>query len=174
MRPILSALSAALLLTAVPAGAQDAGARATMIGADGAQAGTVTFAQTPSGRLSVMVEMTGLPPGPHGFHVHETGACDPAGGFQSAGGHYAGGHAHGVMAADGPHPGDFPNVHVGENGVLKVEFFADGLTISDGEFPLMDADGSAVVVHSDPDDYQSQPSGNAGARIACGVVEQPS
>lgn len=151
------------------------GATAKMAGADGADAGTVTFTQTPSGILHVVVEMTNLAPGSHGFHIHEKGACDAAGGFESAGGHYAGGKEHGVMNPKGAHPGDFPNVHVGENGVLKAEFFTERLSLGDGgENPLMDADGSAVVLHADPDDYQSHPAGHAGNRIACGVIEQPS
>lgn len=148
---------------------------AKMAGADGADAGTVTFTQTPSGLLHVVVEMTNLAPGSHGFHIHEKGACDAAGGFDSAGGHYAGGKEHGVMNPKGAHAGDFPNVHVGENGVLKAEFFTERLSLGEGGVnPLMDADGSAVVLHADPDDYQSHPAGHAGNRIACGVIEQPS
>lgn len=171
-KPIVRA-AAALMLLSAPALAQHASATANLIDAEGREIGTVTFTETPSGHLVVMVEAAGLPPGPHGFHVHERGQCDPGDGFESAGGHHAGEHDHGVMAEDGPHPGDFPNVHVGADGVLKVEFFAPGLSIGDGEHPLMDADGSAVIIHADPDDYESQPSGNAGARIVCGVVEQP-
>jgi Cu-Zn family superoxide dismutase len=80
---------------------------------------------------------------------------------------------HGVMAEGGPHPGDFPNVHVEENGVLQAEFFTDRLSMEEGgENTLFDEDGSAVVIHADPDDYSSQPSGEAGDRLACGVVEQ--
>jgi Cu-Zn family superoxide dismutase len=176
---IRKALSMAILggaLAASPvAFAQDVQqARALMLGADGSDAGTITIDRMKSGYLRIMVEMTGLPPGPHGFHVHEKGACDAAGKFESAGGHYAAGHQHGIEVEGGPHPGDFPNIHVGADGVLKVEFFSNELGIADGDHPLLDADGSAFVVHADPDDYQSQPSGNSGDRIACGVVEQAS
>lgn len=150
-------------------------ATAMMKGADGAEMGQVTFNQTASGMLHVVVEMTDLPPGAHGFHVHENGECDGAGGFESAGGHYAGGKEHGTMAEGGPHPGDFPNVNVGQDGVLKAEFFTDRMSLAEGaETPLIDDNGSAVVVHANPDDYSSQPSGEAGDRIACGVIEQPS
>jgi Cu-Zn family superoxide dismutase len=178
------AAAAATPLTLSPAFAQMAAsppstgpatATAKMAGVDGADVGTVTFTQTPSGILHVVVEMTNLAPGSHGFHIHEAGACDAAGNFDSAGGHYAGGKEHGVMNPKGAHAGDFPNVHVGENGVLKAEFFTERLSLGDGgENPLMDADGSAVVLHADPDDYQSHPAGHAGSRIACGVIEQPS
>lgn len=173
MRAVLVSLFTAALL--LPAAAQDAGASATarMATADEREAGTVTFRQTRSGMLQVIVEMTGLEPGPHGFHVHETGRCDASRGFKSAGGHLAGGKRHGVDSADGPHGGDFPNAHVGQEGVLKVEFFTDRLSLSGGETGLLDGDGSAVIVHASPDDHVSDPSGDAGDRIACGVVEQP-
>jgi len=145
-----------------------------MAGADGADNGTVTFRPTKSGMLNIVVEMTNLPPGSHGLHIHEKGACDPAGGFESAGGHYAGGKEHGIDNESGPHAGDLPNVHVGENGVLKVELFTDRLSLGEGGTnPLMDADGSAVVLHQDPDDYASDPSGHSGHRISCGVIGQP-
>ena len=174
-RIVLAALAASvagsLALAQSPSGGASATAR--MTGADGADHGTVTFTQGQSGLLHVMVEMTTLPPGAHGFHIHEKGVCD--GNFDSAGSHYAGGKEHGAMNPKGAHAGDFPNVHVGENGVLKVEFFTERLSLGDaGQNPLMDADGSAVVVHADPDDYQSHPAGHAGTRIACGVIEQPS
>lgn len=173
MRLVLASLFAAAML--LPAAAQeDATASANMVMADEKEAGTVTFRQTPSGMLHVIVEMTGLPPGPHGFHVHEKGECDAAGKFESAGGHLAAGKEHGVDAENGPHPGDFPNVHVGQDGVLKVEFYTDRLAISDGDAALMDADGSAAMLHAMADDHASQPSGEAGDRIACGVVTQPS
>lgn len=148
-------------------------ATATMAMQDGKQAGTVTFNQTKSGMLHVIVEMTGLPPGPHGFHIHDKGQCE--GDFESAGGHYKGtGQVHGVDADGGPHAGDFPNVHVGQDGVLKVEFFSDRLSLADGaETPLIDDDGSAVMIHVDPDDYASDPAGHAGHRLVCGVIEQP-
>ncbi|MGE0500702.1 MAG: superoxide dismutase family protein [Rhizobiaceae bacterium] len=152
--------------------AQTASAFAAMKDRDGQDRGTVTFTETKSGVLHVLVEMTGLPPGPHGFHVHATGACDAAGGFESAGPHYGDGE-HGIAQPDGPHAGDFPNVHVGQDGLLKVEFFTERLSIGEGETPLMDADGSAVMIHAGPDDHTAQPGGDAGDRIACGIVQQP-
>ncbi|MDN2578513.1 superoxide dismutase family protein [Aquibium sp. ELW1220] len=152
--------------------AQAVSASANMINLEEQEVGTVTFQTTRSGMLRVIVELTDLPPGTLGFHVHETGECSIADSFASAGGHYAGEASHGVESEDGPHPGDFPNVNVAENGVVKVEFFTDRLSLGEGENPLMDEDGSAVVVHSGQDDYTSQPSGDAGDRIACGVIRQ--
>jgi Cu-Zn family superoxide dismutase len=146
---------------------------AAMKDRDGQDRGTVTFTETQSGVLHVLVEMTGLPPGPHGFHVHEKGECDAATGFESAGAHYSVGGEHGVAHDKGPHVGDLPNVHVGQDGVLKAEFFTERLSIGEGEAPLMDADGSAVMVHAGPDDHTTQPGGDAGDRIACGILQQP-
>lgn len=172
MRTILAAATA-VALTLGPVAAQTPETlSADMRDADGASVGTVTFAATPSGLVHVTVELLGLPAGPHGFHVHERGECDAAGGFESAGGHLAGTHDHGVMAEGGPHPGDFPNIQVPDSGALTVEFFAERISVgTDGENPLADADGAAVIVHAGPDDYTSQPAGDAGDRIACGVIE---
>lgn len=174
MKTAIAMTAAALALggSLAAAGAQETGTSATMLDAEGAEVGTVTVDSMSSGFLHVTVEMVDLPPGAHGFHIHETGECDAEGGFESAGGHYAGDSDHGIAAENGPHPGDFPNVHVGEDGVLTVEFFTDRLSLDEGgDNPLMDEDGSAVMVHSGADDYESQPSGDAGERIACGVIE---
>jgi Cu-Zn family superoxide dismutase len=152
--------------------AQDATVSANMINREGNEVGTVTIRETASGLLHVLAEVTDLPPGPHGFHIHEVGECDAAAGFESAGGHYAGDKQHGVLVDGGPHPGDFPNVHVGQDGILKAEFFTDRLSLGEGgENPLIDENGSAVMVHANADDYLSQPSGDAGDRIACGVLQ---
>lgn len=165
----------AILATLLPfstALAQEKEASANMINVEGREVGTVTFSDTPSGVLHIVIEMTDLPPGPHGFHVHEKGACEPEGGFESAGGHYADDDEHGVHSRQGPHPGDLPNVHVGQNGTLQAEFFSEELSLSeDDDNPLLDEDGSAILVHASPDDYESQPSGDSGDRIACGVIE---
>ncbi|WP_201285530.1 superoxide dismutase family protein [Chelativorans xinjiangense] len=173
MRVTATAILAALLPLS-HAFAQENGESlsANMINNEEREVGTVALNETASGMAHIVVEMTDLPPGPHGFHVHEMGSCNVGDGFASAGGHYAGDREHGVLSEGGPHPGDLPNVHVGQDGVLRVEFFTDRVSVSeDGENPLQDDDGSAVVVHADPDDYSSQPSGEAGDRIACGVIE---
>jgi len=173
MKLRIALLAATAALLPAMAQAQDASATAKMIDAEGQPVGTVTFNQTKSGLLHVFVEIANMQPGAHGFHIHETGQCDAVDGFKSAGGHLAGGKEHGVNVEGGPHVGDFPNVHAGQDGVIKAEFFSDRLTLSEGDNGLMDADGSAVMIHSGPDDYISQPAGDAGNRIACGVVEQP-
>lgn len=170
MRKLTTLIAGAALL-ASPA-AMAASATATLQGADGSELGTVTLQDTASGMVHVMAELSGMPAGEHGFHIHETGACDGADGFKSAGGHLAGDMDHGVMAEGGPHPGDFPNIHVPDSGALTIEYFTDRISLGEGEgTPVMDQDGSAVMVHAGADDYESQPSGDAGDRIACGVIE---
>lgn len=167
------------LVLALPAAAQEVapaaepsaevpGAPASLIApvADGQgnAVGTVVAAPTASGVMLVTISLEGMPAGIHAAHIHETGDCTPPD-FKSAGGHLADGHEHGIMAETGPHPGDLPNLHIPETGMLEVEFFAPTLTPE----LLTDADGTAFVVHADPDDYSGQPAGNAGDRIACGV-----
>ena len=164
------ALAACLALPlALPAAAQDgpAAARATLTDTDGAEIGTVYVRPNPSGIATISIALTDVPEGSHGVHVHETGDCSAAD-FTSAGGHLAGDAQHGVGVEGGPHPGDLPNVIATADGVVNVEAFNALLTMD----MLFDDDGSAFIVHSGPDDYESQPSGESGDRIACGVFEE--
>lgn len=147
-----------------------ADATATLSGLDGANHGSVTLAKSPSGQIMLMIELKDIPEGAHGFHIHETGSCDPGTDFKSAGGHLAGDHDHGTMAENGPHPGDFPNIHVPASGTLTLEYFTDRISLDASTAGLFDADGSSFIIHDGADDYSSQPSGNAGSRIACGVI----
>lgn len=146
-------------------------ASATLKTADGEAAGSVSLAQTPNGVL-LTATLTSLPPGEHGFHIHETGSCEPD--FASAGGHFApAGAAHGVLSPDGAHAGDMPNIYIGADGALKIEVLNPQISLlPDGEGYLFDEDGAAILIHSGGDDYASQPSGAAGNRIACGAIEK--
>lgn len=147
-------------------------ARAVFMDRNGKSIGTATLTETPNGVL-ISAELTGLPPGVHGFHIHGTGQCDPANGFESAGGHYnPRGAKHGFMVEGGPHAGDMPNQTVEQGGTLKAEVFNSHVMFDKGEAPLFDQDGSAIVIHATADDYRSQPSGNAGDRLACGVIQR--
>ena len=130
--------------------------------------GEVSLTQTPSGIMLVQIDLTGVPEGLHGVHIHETGDCS-ADDFTSAGGHLAGDAGHGIMSEDGPHPGDLPNAMVGADGILSVTYFNERLTTD----LLDDADGAAFILHAEADDYISQPAGAAGDRLACGVFEMP-
>jgi Cu-Zn family superoxide dismutase len=137
--------------------------------AAGQSIGSATLRDTPTGLL-VKVDFTAAPAGVHALHIHTTGQC-VAPMFTSAGGHFApGGTHHGLLAANGPHAGDLPNVTVPADGKLSLEVFVKDVTLAAGARSLFDADGSAIVLHATADDYTTDPAGNAGARIACGVV----
>lgn len=143
-------------------------ASAAMMDAEGNEVGTVELSEMQNGTL-VVAKLTGLPEGTHAFHVHETGQCEPP--FESAGGHYnPTGAQHGFGAQAGPHAGDMPNIHVPASGELTVEIFNATLSVDDN---LLDNDGAAVVIHEGVDDYETNPAGDAGARIACGVIKGP-
>jgi Cu-Zn family superoxide dismutase len=166
------------------AGAGDAELTARLVDPDGTEVGTATFADAEGG-LKVSVQVDGLPPGFHGFHVHAVGVCEPnstnptapsmTGDFLSAGGHI------GAGAADhGEHAGDLPVLYVNRSGAGSLTTVTDALTRAD----LTDDDGSAVMVHADRDNYANIPeryapggpdemtrnTGDAGGRIACGPV----
>ena len=125
--------------------------------------GDIEFKQTEKG-VQVMVNFSGVAPGAHGFHIHEKGDCSAAD-FTSAGGHFnPDGHAHGALNAPNSHAGDLGNLDVAKNGKAKKEIILDGAH-------LHDFIGKAVILHDKADDYSTQPTGNAGGRIACGVIE---
>jgi Cu-Zn family superoxide dismutase len=144
-------------------------ATATLMDASGATVGSAGFAQH-EGSVRVEVKVKGLPAGEHGVHLHEVGTCTSPD-FASAGGHFNPAQKHhGLSNPAGPHAGDMPNLTVGPDGSGELEFSDDRVTLNDGPNSLFDADGTAIVVHAGPDDQMSDPSGNSGARIACGVV----
>ncbi len=163
LKPILTGI--ALSLTVASASAADA--TADMIGLDGSSIGTATFTATETGIL-ISARVEGLTEGLHGFHIHETGACDSGEAFKTAGGHIAQGKQHGFLVAGGPHPGDMPNVEVGSDGVFRAEVFNTRVSLDADS--LLKTGGTALMVHSGADDYKSQPSGEAGGRVACGVI----
>ena len=144
-------------------------ATAELKNAKGEKAGVALFEQTPNGVL-VTAEVSGLAPGTHAFHIHETGKCEPP--FKTAGGHFnPGGKKHGLKSAEGCHAGDLPNIYVGADGTAHMQFLAPGVTLKPGDkTSLLDADGSTLVIHAGPDDFKSDPAGNAGDRVVCGVV----
>jgi superoxide dismutase, Cu-Zn family len=163
---IFTLIAGALLMHGAAAGVGDR-ATAKLQTRTGESAGTVEFEQTAHGTL-VHARLKNLPQGPRAFHVHQTGKCEPP--FESAGGHFSpGGSKHGFESAKGPHPGDFPNIHIPAGGELEIEYLNTLLTLDD---TLFDADGASVVIHEKPDDYRTDPAGAAGPRIACGVIER--
>lgn len=156
------------LLAAAPLYAQDGDTTVAVIGRDGKSTGNVVLSPAAGGVL-LRADLVRLPAGVHGFHIHETGACDAAGGFESAGGHFApGGSDHGFLTDGGPHAGDMPNQRAAEDGTLQGDIYNGRVTLDDGEAGIR---GRALILHAGADDYTSQPSGDAGERLACGVIE---
>ena len=139
-------------------------ATATLTKADGSAAGSAVATVTPEG-LAVTVSVTGITPGEHGVHVHMTGKCD-APGFTTAGGHWnPESTQHGLENPQGAHAGDMPNLNVADDGSGTLSFTLRSGTMAQ----LLDADGSAFVVHAGKDDQKTDPSGDSGDRVACGV-----
>ena len=131
---------------------------------DGADVGRATATEV-GGGLRVTLDVHNVPPGTHGAHVHTVGRCDGPD-FASAGGHWNPTSAkHGSMNPQGPHEGDLPNLIVGANGRGTIGMVLPGATMAG----LLDSDGSALVVHANPDDLMTDPSGNSGGRVACGL-----
>ena len=179
MRSIVRLLAIAATAATAAAGSAAAQESDTLVAEvmtkSGESAGTVTFRQVEHG-IVITAELENLPEGPHGFHVHETGACEPD--FEAAGSHYAPqGSEHGYDVAGGHHAGDLPNIYVQADGTARADIFASWLTLGEGgggesgPFTLNDQDGSAIMVHEAFDDYVS--TNSPGARIACGVIAAP-
>lgn len=163
---VLAAVAAFFAI--VPAQAEIGGlkARAVMKSPAGVDMGVAEFTQTPGG-VYIHALFHSLTPGIHAMHVHETGLCEGPD-FKSAGGHFnPDGHEHGRNAPGGPHRGDLPNFTASPEGAAEVQIFAPLLSLNEA---LLDQDGAALIVHAMADDYVSQPSGNAGDRMACGVL----
>ncbi|HEV8639481.1 MAG TPA: superoxide dismutase family protein [Methylomirabilota bacterium] len=168
----LSLLAVLSLLAAGCAGMMQptvATATAQLKNATGDVVGTATFTEV-SGGVRIVLETRGLPAGEKGVHIHEVGQCDPPA-FTSAGGHFnPGKRQHGLQNPQGPHAGDLPNITIAADGTGRLETTTNRVTLSGGDTWLLDADGSALVVHAAPDDFKTDPTGNSGARIACGVI----
>lgn len=171
-------LSGAVLLSLISAGCSSEGvspgevsgnvARAALAGADQTEYGEVIVAQGDNGLL-VNIKAQGMSPGAHGVHIHEFGKCEGPD-FKSAGGHWnPGGKQHGFDNPQGAHAGDFFNLDIGADGTGALEAMIPGAKLKDGDYALLDADGAAFVVHEGPDDLKTDPSGESGGRLACGV-----
>lgn len=114
--------------------------------------------------------VSGLKQGVYGFHIHTVGKCEKPG-FTSAGAHWnPTSHQHGKDNPQGPHMGDMLNVTVAASGMGSLEQKIPGAMLTGGDHPLLDTDGASAMIHAAPDDYKTDPSGNSGARIACGVI----
>jgi Cu-Zn family superoxide dismutase len=158
-------LAAALAVT--PAAATGERANVEVKDASGKVLGNIVVTETTGGAL-IQVKLTGLTPGAHGFHIHETGKCE--GDFSSAGGILNPlGAKHGFTNEEGPMAGDLPNLIVPSTGEVELELITTLISLAPGEDGVFDADGTSFVVFEKGDNYTSDPEGDAGARIACGV-----
>jgi Cu-Zn family superoxide dismutase len=144
-------------------------ATAQLKDAKGNDVGSIDLVQTEAGVL-LKVSLKGLPPGERAFHIHAVGKCEPP--FDSAGGHFnPAGHKHGMFSGQG-HAGDMPNLHIPRSGELSIEVLNAAVTLEKGKpNSVFHPNGTAIVVHDGKDDYKSDPTGNAGGRIACGVIK---
>jgi len=150
-------------------GAARPAAHADVTDAKGATVATARFTQMEGG-LRLVVDAKGLPPGMHGIHLHGVGLCE-APDYKSAGAHWNPmGRMHGLESPQGAHAGDLPNLRIGADGSGHLDTMIKGATLTGGHEPVLDADGTALVIHADPDDNHTDPAGNSGGRIACGVV----
>jgi superoxide dismutase, Cu-Zn family len=172
MRVMTASVVALMGLTALPIHAQDRAAVVQLVNRDKEIVATARLTEVGDQGVLIELEIDGLPPGIHGFHIHETGLCAPD--FDAAGSHFdPHGRAHGLFHPDGRHAGDLLNVEVPSSGRVTVERLAPDVTLEPGAAAsLFDDDGSALVIHEGPDDYTTQPSGDSGDPIACGVVRR--
>ncbi|HEV8306824.1 MAG TPA: superoxide dismutase family protein [Methylomirabilota bacterium] len=173
MKRALVLISGLALTGCAAMGGQTAGrtpaAAADLKNAQGQSIGTATLTEQ-DGKVRIVVQAKGLTPGTHGIHIHAVGRCDPPG-FTSAGAHYNPlGRKHGLEAPDGPHAGDLSNLEADQAGNARYEATTDRVTLSDGLLSVFDGDGSAVVIHEKADDQKTDPTGDSGGRVACGVI----
>lgn len=163
------AAGALLLATTTTTFAQSPAATAELKTADGKSVGTATFTQE-SGGVRLKVAGVGMPPGDHGIHVHAVGKCD-APDFMTAGGHFnPGSKQHGLNNPQGAHAGDLPNLKVNADGTAAFDALLKDASTTAGTGSLFGPDGTALVIHANADDGMTDPSGNSGGRIACGVI----
>jgi Cu-Zn family superoxide dismutase len=169
----LSLLAASLLLlftTSIFAQAP-ASAHASIVDANGKSVGNLTLTQKADG-VQITGALSGLPPGTHAIHIHAAGQCEPPA-FTTAGGHFnPDSKQHGMKNPLGAHAGDLPNFDVAADGTANLSLLASHVTLAEGPNSLFHQGGTSLVIHASADDYMTDPSGNSGARIACGVIEK--
>jgi len=167
----VGAILAVLLATTVAAGPiSPRHAHGSFVDASGATIGSIRLTEDGHGVVHLKVKVEGLAPGLHGIHIHAVGSCSPT--FAAAGGHYNPfGHEHGLDNPNGPHAGDLPNLVVNVRGHGRLHATTDRVSLTAGPATLFDADGSAVIIHANPDDQVTNVgNGGSGARIACAVI----
>jgi Cu-Zn family superoxide dismutase len=142
-----------------------------MIGTDGQPVGWARFVEDGTGIVHVNVHVRGMSPGLHGIHIHAVGLCEPTTFGSAMGHHNPRTVVHGLDSATGGHAGDLPNLTVNAAGIGRLDAKTDRATLSAGLTSVFDGNGSALVIHAGPDDQITDPTGNSGGRVACGVIE---
>ncbi len=170
MKSLISSLGVLFLSVAMPAAQNPApAAKADLADSQGKKVGTAELTQTPDG-VKIAIAVSGLTRGQHAFHIHTVAKCERPD-FKSAGAHFNPyNKKHGLKNPDGPHAGDMENIQVDSNGTGKAEVVNKQVTLAEGPNSLFHEGGTAIVIHASPDDNITDPAGNAGARIACGVI----
>lgn len=173
MKKVLPAMAtASMIFVAAPAVAAT-NAKAEIMTEDRTVIGSASFRQTPAGLLIFIQIRKGLPPGGHGVQLHSVGRCAPD--FRASGKTInPKKREHGLDNQAGPKSGNLPNVYADSQGRVQAEMFTARVELSNGKAPLLDGNGSAIVIYSRWDDQRSQPIGGAGRPIACGVIQEKS
>lgn len=175
---LFTALCTFLLLISVPLTIAHANERqfdavvVDLLDTQGKKIGNAKITEHGNKGIKIHIEASQLTPGTHGFHIHENGKCDPPD-FTSAGSHFNPvGKQHGFNNPEGFHSGDLPNLEVGSDGKVTADIISEALTLEKGlPHSIIKPGGTSLVIHEKADDYKSDPSGNSGGRIACGVIK---
>ena len=169
MNRILTGVVVACVVAGVTLVAQQNAVRVEMKDLQGASVGTATLSPAKGGGVAIALDLKNLAPGEHAFHVHQVAKCEPP--FATAGPHFnPAAKKHGLENPDGSHAGDMRNITVGAGGTVKVVVLNTQVTLGEGPNSVFLNGGTSLVVHAKPDDMKSDPAGNAGDRIACGVI----
>ena len=165
------AIASALVISSAFSASAQKPVKAELHDGQGTSVGTAEFSPAAQG-VSIRLNLTNLPPGVHGIHIHAAAKCEgPA--FTTAGGHLNPDMKHhGLENPEGPHAGDIPNITVGAQGTLMTTIVAPGVTMGDDPHSIFSNGGTAIVIHAMADDLKSDPAGNSGPRIACGVINK--
>jgi Cu-Zn family superoxide dismutase len=164
-------ITAVLVISSAFSASAQMPVKAELHDGQGTSVGTAEFSAAPKG-VSIKLDLMNLPPGAHGIHIHAAAKCEgPA--FTTAGGHLNPDMKHhGLDNPDGPHAGDMPNITVAADGTAKTTVVAPGVTMGDDPHSIFSNGGTAIVIHGMADDMKSDPAGNSGPRIACGVISK--